>query len=211
MSSKEGLVDFARALRARDVSLLSTGGTAALLRAEGIEVTDVSAVTGFPEIMDGRVKTLHPLIHGALLGRRSIDEAVMQQHGIEPIDLVGVNLYPFSATIAKPGCSFEEAIENIDVGGPAMVRSAAKNHRFVAVVTDPADYGRVLDGLEKSGGALSDELRRELAAKAFGATALYDAAIARWFSGRPGEPFPDFLIVSAERVRKLRYGENPHQ
>ena len=141
VSSKEGLVEFARALRGRGVSLLSTGGTAALLRAEGIEVTDVSAATGFPEIMAGRVKTLHPLIHGALLGRRGIDESVMQQHGIEPIDLVAVNLYPFSATIAKPGCSFEEAIENIDVGGPAMVRAAAKNHDRVTVVVDPLDVG----------------------------------------------------------------------
>ena len=157
VSSKEGLVDFARALRERDVSLLSTGGTAALLRAEGVEVTDVSAVTAFPEIMDGRVKTLHPLIHGALLGRRGIDEPVMQQHGIEPIDLLVVNLYPFSATIARPGCSFEDAIENIDVGGPAMVRAAAKNHDRVTVVVDPRTRRAVcvsaLDNLGKGGSA----------------------------------------------------------
>jgi phosphoribosylaminoimidazolecarboxamide formyltransferase/IMP cyclohydrolase len=214
VSSKEGLVDFARALRARGVSLLSTGGTAALLRTESVEVTDVSAVTGFPEIMDGRIKTLHPLIHGALLGRRGVDEAVMQQHGIEPIDLVAVNLYPFSATIAKPGCHFEDAIENIDVGGSAMVRAAAKNHDRVTVVVDPLDYGTVLAEIDRGNGAVAPETRLRLAAKAYAHTAQYDAAVATWLDGevRGGrQEFPDLLSLQFRKRVDLRYGENPHQ
>ena len=174
----------------------------------------MSAVTGFPEIMDGRVKTLHPLIHGALLGRRGIDEAVMQQHGIEPIDLVAVNLYPFSATIAKPDCSFEEAIENIDVGGPAMVRAAAKNHDRVTVVVDPLDYGTVLAEIDRGNGAVSSETRLRLAAKAYAHTAQYDAAVAAWLDGEvrgSRQEFPELLSLQFRKRMDLRYGENPHQ
>ncbi len=214
VSSKEGLVDFARALRARGVTLLSTGGTAALLRADGIEVGDVTAVTGFPEIMDGRVKTLHPLIHGALLGRRAVDEAVMRQHGIEPIDLLAVNLYPFAATIARRGCSFEEAIENIDVGGPALVRAAAKNHERVTVVVDPLDYGTVLTEMDRGDGTVAAATRLRLAAKAFGHTARYDAAVAAWLDGQvrgAEQEFPELLSLQLRKRMDLRYGENPHQ
>jgi len=214
VSSKEGIVDLARGLRARGVTLLSTGGTAALLRADGIEVSDVSAVTGFPEIMDGRVKTLHPLIHGALLGRSGIDDAVMQRHGIEPIDLLAVNLYPFSATIARPGCTFDEAIENIDVGGPAMVRAAAKNHERVTVIVDPLDYGTVLAEIDRGGGGVSAATRLQLAAKAFGHTAQYDAAVAAWLEGEvrgTSQEFPDLLALQFRKRLDLRYGENPHQ
>jgi len=214
VSNKEGLVEFARGLRERGVTLLSTGGTAALLRADGIEVTDVSTVTGFPEIMDGRVKTLHPTIHGGLLGRQGIDEAVMREHGIEPIDLVAVNLYPFSATIAKPDCSFEDAIENIDIGGPAMVRAAAKNHARVAIVVDPLDYGTVLAEMDRGGGGVSAETRLRLATKAYAHTAQYDAAVAAYLdrTARPsvGE-FPELLSLQFRKRMDLRYGENPHQ
>jgi phosphoribosylaminoimidazolecarboxamide formyltransferase / IMP cyclohydrolase len=214
VSSKEGLVDFARGLRERGVTLLSTGGTAALLRADGVEVDDVSSVTGFPEIMDGRVKTLHPMIHGALLGRRGIDDGVMQQHGIQPIDLVVVNLYPFAATVAKPGCSFEEAIENIDVGGPAMVRAAAKNHDRVTVIVDPLDYGTVLAEIDRGNGAVSADTRLRLAAKAYAHTAQYDAAVAAWLDGEvrgTAPEFPELLSLQFRKRLDLRYGENPHQ
>jgi phosphoribosylaminoimidazolecarboxamide formyltransferase/IMP cyclohydrolase len=214
VSGKEGVVDFARGLRARGVTLLSTGGTATLLRADGIEVSDVTAVTGFPEIMDGRVKTLHPLIHGALLGRRGVDDAVMRLHGIEPIDLLVVNLYPFAATIERPGCSFEEAIQNIDIGGPAMVRAAAKNHDRVTVVVDPLDYGAVLAEIDRGDGAVSAATRLRLAAKAFGQTAQYDAAVAAWLDGqaRGAKPeFPELLSLEFRKRMDLRYGENPHQ
>ena len=214
VSSKEGLLDFARGLRERGISLLSTGGTAVLLRANGIEVTDVSSVTGFPEIMDGRVKTLHPRIHGGLLGRRGTDDAVMAEHGIEAIDLVAVNLYPFAATIAKPGCTFEDAIENIDVGGPAMVRASAKNHDRVTVVVDPLDYGAVLAEIDRGGGSVSAETRLRLAAKAFTHTAQYDAAVASYLgqAARPSAgPFPDLLALQFRKRLDLRYGENPHQ
>ncbi len=214
VSSKEGLLDFARALRERGVAILSTGGTAALLRANGIDVTDVSSVTGFPEIMDGRVKTLHPRIHGGLLGRRGTDDAVMAEHGIEAIDLVVVNLYPFAATIAKPGCTFEDAIENIDVGGPAMVRASAKNHDRVTVVVDPLDYGAVLAEIDKGNGAVSAETRLRLAAKAFAHTAQYDAAVASYLAqaARPSAGgFPDLLALQFRKRLDLRYGENPHQ
>jgi phosphoribosylaminoimidazolecarboxamide formyltransferase/IMP cyclohydrolase len=215
VSNKEGLLDFARALRSRGVTILSTGGTAALLREDGIEVTDVASVTGFPEIMDGRVKTLHPKIHGGLLGRQGVDEAVMAEHGIQPIDLVAVNLYPFAATIARPGCSFEDAIENIDIGGPAMVRASAKNHDRVTIVVDPLDYGTVLAEIDRSGGSVSDSTRRRLATKAFAHTAQYDAAVANYLDraahGSGGSEFPDLLALQYRKRLDLRYGENPHQ
>jgi phosphoribosylaminoimidazolecarboxamide formyltransferase/IMP cyclohydrolase len=214
VSNKDGLVEFAKALHEQGVAILSTGGTATLLEKSGIPVTQVSAHTGFPEIMDGRVKTLHPKIHGGLLGRRGVDEAVMQQHGIEPIDLLVVNLYPFAATIAKPDCTYEEAIENIDIGGPAMVRAAAKNHDRVTVVVDPADYSSVLDEMRKNGGAVSLERRKQLAAKAFAHTASYDAAVASYLGrvtqGAEAE-FPESLSVHFRKRLDLRYGENPHQ
>ena len=214
VSNKEGLLDFARALRERGVAILSTGGTAALLREHGVEVTDVSAVTGFPEIMDGRVKTLHPKIHGGLLGRRGTDDAVMAEHGIEPIDLLAVNLYPFAATVAKPGCTFEDAVENIDIGGPAMVRAAAKNHERLTVVVDPLDYGTVIAELDKGGGGVSQETRLRLATKAFAHTAQYDAAVASYLAraARPSSgEFPDLLALQFRKRLDLRYGENPHQ
>ena len=180
VSNKEGLLEFARALAGRGIAILSTGGTANSLRADGLAVTDVAEVTGFPEIMGGRVKTLHPKIHGGLLGRRGIDDAVMLEHGIEPIDLVVVNLYPFAATVAKPGCTFADAVENIDIGGPAMVRASAKNHDRVAIVVDPLDYGTVLAEMERDSGGVSAETRRRLATKAFAHTAQYDAMVASY-------------------------------
>ena len=199
VSNKEGLLDFARALRSRGVTILSTGGTAALLREDGMEVTDVASVTGFPEIMDGRVKTLHPKIHGGLLGRRGIDDAVMAAHGIEPIDLVAVNLYPFAATVARPGCTIEDAIENIDIGGPAMVRASAKNHDRVTIVVDPLDYGTVLAEIDREGGSVSAETRRRHATKAFAHTAQYDAAVAAYLdrAARPAgsSEFPELLAL----------------
>ncbi|NJD32312.1 MAG: bifunctional phosphoribosylaminoimidazolecarboxamide formyltransferase/IMP cyclohydrolase [Gammaproteobacteria bacterium] len=214
VSNKEGLLEFARALRERGVTILSTGGTAALLRNDGVEVTDVSAVTGFPEIMDGRVKTLHPKIHGGLLGRRGTDDAVMAEHGIEAIDLLAVNLYPFAATIARPGCTFEDAVENIDIGGPAMVRAAAKNHDRVTVVVDPLDYGAVLAEIDRGGGGVSAETRLRLATKAFTHTAQYDATVASYLAraARPSSgEFPDLLALQFRKRLDLRYGENPHQ
>ncbi len=213
VSDKQGLGDFARGLAARGVELLSTGGTAQALRNAGIAVREVSAYTGFPEIMAGRVKTLHPRIHGGLLGRRGIDEAVMAEHGIEPIDLLVVNLYPFAATIARPDCTFDEAVENIDVGGPAMLRAAAKNHADVTVVVDPADYPAVLAELEAAG-STSIDTRGRLAAKAFAHTAGYDAMVAHYLlraQQLPIERFPDHLPLVLDKLRELRYGENPHQ
>jgi phosphoribosylaminoimidazolecarboxamide formyltransferase/IMP cyclohydrolase len=214
VSNKDGLVEFARALHARGIALLSTGGTATLLEGNGIPVTQVSAHTGFPEIMDGRVKTLHPKIHGGLLGRRDLDEAVMQTHGIEPIDLLVVNLYPFAATVAKPDCTYEDAIENIDIGGPAMVRAAAKNHDRVTVVVDPADYASVLEALAQNAGEVSLERRKQLAAKAFAHTASYDSAVASYL-GRVTEgataEYPESLALHFRKRLDLRYGENPHQ
>jgi phosphoribosylaminoimidazolecarboxamide formyltransferase/IMP cyclohydrolase len=187
-----------------------------------VPVTQVSSHTGFPEIMDGRVKTLHPKIHGGLLGRRDVDDAVMRQHGIEPIDLLVVNLYPFAATIAKAGCTYEDAIENIDIGGPAMVRAAAKNHDRVAVIVDPADYPVVLEELSGADGALSEATRKRLAAKAFAHTASYDSAVASYLArvnvaGTPapanndGGEFPQSLGLQFTKRMDLRYGENPHQ
>ena len=212
VSDKTGLIDFARTLAARGVELLSTGGTANALRAAGLVVTDVSAHTGFPEIMDGRVKTLHPKIHGGLLGRRGTDDAVMTQHGILPIDLLVVNLYPFEATVAQPGCSLEDAVENIDIGGPAMVRAAAKNHAHVAVVVDPADYAAIATELATHG-ALGETTCFGLAAKAYAHTADYDRAVSSWLLARqPGAPhFPDTVRLRFSKLQDLRYGENPHQ
>jgi phosphoribosylaminoimidazolecarboxamide formyltransferase/IMP cyclohydrolase len=215
VSNKEGLLEFARALRERGVTLLSTGGTAAMLREDGIEVTDVAEVTGFPEIMDGRVKTLHPRIHGGLLGRRGVDDAVMAEHGIDAIDLVAVNLYPFAATVARPGCTFEDAVENIDIGGPAMVRASAKNHERVTIIVDPLDYGTVLAEIDREGGGVSAQTRRRLATKAFAHTAQYDAAVAAYLdrATRNGaaNALPDLLAMQFRKRLDLRYGENPHQ
>jgi len=218
VSDKTGLLDFARALHARGVHILSTGGTAKLLQKEGIAVTEVSDFTGSPEIMDGRVKTLHPKIHGGVLARRGQDDAVMRQHGIEPIDLIVVNLYPFEATVAKPGCTLEDAIENIDIGGPTMLRAAAKNHAYVTVVVDAADYGRVLAELEQHDG-VCETTRRDLATKVFEHTTAYDGAIANWLGGLRADatseadrdPFPRTLNFQFRKVQEMRYGENPHQ
>jgi len=214
VSDKTGLVEFARALAARKVEILSTGGTASALRDAGIAVIDVGTYTGFPEIMDGRVKTLHPRVHGGLLGRRGVDDAVMEKHNIPRIDLLAVNLYPFAATVAKPDCSYAEAIENIDIGGPAMVRAASKNHESVTVIVDPADYQHVLADLEANDGATSIDTRAELAAKAFAHTAKYDTMVSAYLLGREAnsdESFPDTLPLVFEKVQDLRYGENPHQ
>src|SRR3954470_22601757 len=187
VSDKTGLVDFARALAARKVEILSTGGTAKTLREAGLAVIDVSTYTGFPEIMDGRVKTLHPRVHGGLLGRRGTDDEVMQQHDIPPIDLLAVNLYPFAATVAKPDCTYAEAIENIDIGGPAMVRAASKNHESVTGVVDPADYARVLADLDANAGATSIDTRASLAAKAFAHTAKYDTTVSAYLLNREAQ------------------------
>ncbi len=209
VSDKRGLVEFARALAALGWDLVSTGGTARALAAAGVAVTPVEAVTGFPEMMDGRVKTLHPAVHGGLLARRDVaaDLEALRAHGIVPIDLVAVNLYPFRETVAKPGVSLAEAIENIDIGGPSMLRSAAKNHQAVVVVTDPDDYPRVLEALR--GGAVPPELRRELATKVFRHTAGYDGAIAAFLGA--GEALPPALVLTLERRQALRYGENPQE
>jgi len=214
VSDKTGLIDFARALVARKVEILSTGGTARALTDAGIPVIEVSAYTGFPEIMDGRVKTLHPRVHGGLLGRRGTDDAVMQKHDIPPIDLLAVNLYPFAATVAKPDCTYADAIENIDIGGPAMVRAASKNHESVTVVVDPADYARVIADLEANAGATSIDTRSSLAAKAFAHTAKYDTMVSSYLLGREAssdESFAPTLPLVYEKVQDLRYGENPHQ
>jgi phosphoribosylaminoimidazolecarboxamide formyltransferase / IMP cyclohydrolase len=209
VSDKSGLDRFGRFLSESGVEILSTGGSAQALRAAGVPVKDVSEHTGFPEIMDGRVKTLHPRIHGGILGRRDDHAAAMAEHDIPGIDLVVVNLYPFEATVARGG-SFEDCVENIDIGGPALVRAAAKNHDFVTVVTDAADYEAVMDEMTRLGGT-SPELRRHLAAAAFARTSAYDAAIARWFSQANGEAAPRRLTVAGELRQTLRYGENPHQ
>lgn len=211
VSDKRGLLDFAKALAAHGAELLSTGGTAKALRDAGLPVTDVSDHTGFPEMMDGRVKTLHPKVHGGLLALRDNagHQAAAKAHDIAPIDMVVINLYPFEETVAK-GAPRADIIENIDIGGPSMVRSAAKNHGFVACVTDAADYAALAD--ELAGGGLSLQTRRRLASKAFQATAAYDAAIAGWFAfADQGEMFPAVLPLALRRVSELRYGENPHQ
>ncbi len=212
VSDKAGVLELARALARHSIEILSTGGTAKLLAESGVRVQEVSRVTGFPEIMDGRVKTLHPKIHGGLLGRRGVDDAVMQEQQIEPIDLLVVNLYPFAQTIARPGCTYEEAVENIDIGGPAMLRAGAKNHAFVAVVVDPADYTNLLTALD--GGGTTLELRSRLAAKAFAHTARYDTLVAGYLAAAhqtEPERFPATLPLLFEKVQDLRYGENPHQ
>jgi len=209
---KTGLVAFAQVLAQRGVALISTGGTAKALRDAGLAVTDVSQVTGFPEMMDGRVKTLHPKIHGGLLALRDAATHVeaMRQHAIEPIDLVVVSLYPFEATVAKVGVTREEAIEQIDIGGPAMIRSAAKNHRSVGVVTDPAQYEGVLADLAQHDGRLSQVLRERLALAAYARTSAYDAAISSWLALQAGEALPP-VLGTAKKALTLRYGENPHQ
>jgi phosphoribosylaminoimidazolecarboxamide formyltransferase/IMP cyclohydrolase len=212
VSDKTGLVEFGTALAAQGVAILSTGGSAKALREAGIEVIEVSDHTGFPEIMDGRVKTLQPAIHGGILARRT-DKGhaeAMSRHKIAPIDLVVVNLYPFEETVARDA-DFATCVENIDIGGPALIRASAKNHDFVTVVVDPADYKSVLDELTAHTGATSLKLRRTLAAKAYARTAAYDSAIANWFARQQGETFPERLTVASERVQILRYGENPHQ
>ncbi|MBK7642468.1 MAG: bifunctional phosphoribosylaminoimidazolecarboxamide formyltransferase/IMP cyclohydrolase [Planctomycetes bacterium] len=219
VSDKSGIEAFAGALAQMGVELLSTGGTFAALRKAGIAVREVSDYTGFPEMMDGRVKTLHPKVHGGILALRDDAKhaAAMRAHQIAPIDLVVVNLYPFEATVQKSGITREEAIEQIDIGGPSMVRSAAKNHLYVGIVTDPADYGRVLEELQRNSGVLGLDLKRELAAKAFGLTARYDAAIARWMfeaekrDGKTQSAYPPSFSLAGVKVDELRYGENPHQ
>jgi phosphoribosylaminoimidazolecarboxamide formyltransferase/IMP cyclohydrolase len=212
VSDKTGLVDFARALAGQGVELISTGGTRKALSDAGLKVIDVSDVTGFPEMMDGRVKTLHPLVHGGLLAIRANKEhaAAMAAHGIRPIDLLVVNLYPFEATVAK-GADFGTCIENIDIGGPAMIRGAAKNHADVAVIVDPEDYDRLLKELSANGGATTSVLRQQLAAKAYARTAAYDAAISNWFAERLADPAPAWRAVGGKLIEALRYGENPHQ
>ncbi|MFC0711940.1 bifunctional phosphoribosylaminoimidazolecarboxamide formyltransferase/IMP cyclohydrolase [Azorhizophilus paspali] len=219
VSDKTGVVDFARELAALGVEILSTGGTFKLLREHGVDAVEVADYTGFPEMMDGRVKTLHPKIHGGILGRRDLDAAVMAEHGIQPIDLVAVNLYPFAATVAKPGCSLAEAIENIDIGGPTMVRSAAKNHKDVAIVVNAADYASVLESLKNGG--LTYAQRFDLALRAFEHTAAYDGMIANYLGtieqgaetltteGRAA--FPRTFNSQFIKAQDMRYGENPHQ
>ncbi len=211
VSDKSGVEDFARRLAAVGVELVSTGGTAASLKKSGLVVRDVSDVTGFPEMMDGRVKTLHPKVHGGLLALRDDRQhaEAMRTHGIEPIDLLVVNLYPFEQTVAK-GADYEAAVENIDIGGPAMIRAAAKNHAFVGVIVDPQDYEAVASEIEATGG-LSLAARKRLAATAFARTAAYDAAIAGWFAKEIGDLFPRRASFAGERLQVLRYGENPHQ
>jgi len=213
VSDKEGVVELARGLAELDVEIVSTGGTARELSGAGIQVRAIEDFTGFPEIMDGRVKTLHPRLYAGLLARRDEQShlAAAAGQGIEQVDLVCVNLYPFEETVARAGVTPEEAIENIDIGGPTMIRAAAKNSDFAAVLVDPGDYTRVLDELRESDGRLSVATRRALAAKAFATTARYDAAISRWFAARVHEGFPPSWNDSYEKVMDLRYGENPHQ
>ena len=212
VSDKTGLAELGKFLAARGVEILSTGGSAKALREAGVKVVEVSDYTGFPEMMDGRVKTLQPKIHGGILARRDAPGHLeaMQTHGIQPIDLVVINLYPFEATVAK-GAGFEECVENIDIGGPALIRAAAKNHDFVAVVTDPADYAALMDEMKANDGAVSLDLRKRLAAAAYARTGAYDAAISQWFARRNGEEFPPRLVLAGVRRQALRYGENPHQ
>ncbi len=213
VSDKTGVVDFAKGLVKMGVQIISTGGTAKELSNAGINVIGIESVTGFPEMMNGRVKTLHPKIHGGLLSLRDNAEhlASMKEHGIEPIDLVCVNLYPFEATIAKQGCTLEEAIENIDIGGPSMLRSAAKNHKFVTVVTSPDQYPRVLEQMEQNGGAVTDSLRSDLARIAFGVTAAYDSAISLYLNKNASIEYPERISIVVKKHSSLRYGENPHQ
>lgn len=213
VSDKSGIVDFCRALHDLGIELISSGGTARLLAEHGLAAIEVSDYTGFPEMMDGRLKTLHPRIHGGILGRRGIDDAVMAQHAIPPIDLVVVNLYPFEETIARPDCDLPTAIENIDIGGPALLRAAAKNHASVGVVVDPGDYGSVLDELRGNQRMLSEATRFSLAAKTFRHTSWYDGAVADYLSARipDGQSLPSRLLLRFRQQQVMRYGENPHQ
>ena len=212
VSDKTGLIDFARALAGHGVELISTGGTARAIAEAGLPVRDISELTGFPEMMDGRVKTLHPKVHGGLLAIRDNAQhaGAMRAHGIAPIDLLVVNLYPFESTVAK-GADYDDCIENIDIGGPAMIRAAAKNHADVAVVVEAADYARVLEEMKQHGGATTLELRKQLAAKAYARTAAYDAAISNWFADTLHDAAPDFRAIGGRLAEALRYGENPHQ
>jgi phosphoribosylaminoimidazolecarboxamide formyltransferase/IMP cyclohydrolase len=212
VSDKTGLVPFAKALAARGIELVSTGGTAKALAEAGLAVLEVATLTGFPELLDGRVKTLHPAIHGGLLARRgeSAHMAALHQHGIRPIDLLVVNLYPFAATVAR-GASYDDCVENIDIGGPALIRAAAKNHADVMVVSEPCDYGDVLEELARGNGATTLALRRRLAGLAYARTAAYDAAIAHWFAAQQHVMFPPVLALAGKLKQTLRYGENPHQ
>ena len=210
VSDKRGLIPFAEGLKSLGVEILSTGGTCRELQNAGIDAIEVSAKTGFPEIMGGRVKTLHPVIHGGLLGRRGTDDDVMTEHGIEPIDILAVNLYPFEQTVSREDATLEEAVENIDIGGPAMIRAASKNHRDVTVVVDPDDYNNVLDAL--GAGEVDEPYRRALAAKAYAHTASYDTAITRYLATTMGETgFSERWLYSGRKADNLRYGENPHQ
>ncbi|MEQ4680285.1 bifunctional phosphoribosylaminoimidazolecarboxamide formyltransferase/IMP cyclohydrolase [Providencia rettgeri] len=221
VSDKTGVVEFAKALSQRGVELLSTGGTAKLLAESGLNVTEVSDYTGFPEMMDGRVKTLHPKVHGGILGRRGTDDAIMQQHDIAPIDMVVVNLYPFAQTVAKPNCTLEEAVENIDIGGPTMVRSAAKNHKDVAIVVNSNDYQTIIDEMDNHENSLNWSTRFDLAIKAFEHTAAYDSMIANYFgelvapyygdTTQPSGRFPRTLNLNFIKKQDMRYGENSHQ
>lgn len=222
VSDKTGIVEFAQALASKGVELLSTGGTASLLADKGLQVTEVSDYTGFPEMMDGRVKTLHPKVHGGILGRREKDEQIMQQHGIAPIDMVIVNLYPFAETVAKDGCTLEDAIENIDIGGPTMVRSAAKNNKDVAIVVNASDYTRIIAEMENNANSLTQETRFDLAIAAFEHTAAYDGMIANYFGtmvpsygedkeGDAESQFPRTFNMQFEKKQDMRYGENAHQ
>ena len=212
VSDKSGIVEFARALSGYGIELISTGGTRKTLSDAGLAVREVSELTGYPEMMDGRVKTLHPAVHGGLLAIRGnpAHAEAMRTHHIHPIDLLVVNLYPFEQTVAR-GASFDDCIENIDIGGPAMIRAAAKNHADVAVVVEPGDYALVLDEFARHGGMTTLALRRRLAAKAYARTAAYDAAIANWFAGELGEVAPDYRAFGGRLIEPLRYGENPHQ
>jgi len=212
VSDKNGLIDFARQLSCYGIDLVSTGGTAKALHEAGLKVTDVSSLTGFPEMMDGRVKTLHPKVHGGLLGIRDNKEhaGAMETHGIKPIDLLVVNVYPFEETVAK-AAAFDECIENIDIGGPAMIRAAAKNHADVTVVVEPTDYAKVLGELAQHSGMTTLELRQQLAAKAYARTAAYDAAISNWFADTLHNDAPDYRAFGGRLIQELRYGENPHQ
>jgi phosphoribosylaminoimidazolecarboxamide formyltransferase / IMP cyclohydrolase len=220
VSDKAGIIEFARALSALGVNILSTGGTANLLAENGIKVTEVADYTGFPEMLDGRVKTLHPKIHGGILARRDLPEhaAAIQQHGIPVIDMVVVNLYPFQQTVAQDNCSLDDAIENVDIGGPAMLRSAAKNHKDVIVICDPADYTAVIDELESNKGELSYDSKFQLATKVYAHTAQYDGAIANYLSSLGADKqhatrnmYPQTMNLAFEKVQDMRYGENPHQ
>ena len=212
VSDKTGLIDLATALHQRGVELLSTGGTAKAIRDAGLPVKDVSDVTGFPEMMDGRVKTLHPKVHGGLLALRDNDDhvAAMDEHGIGAIDLLAVNLYPFEATVAK-GADYDDCIENIDIGGPAMIRAAAKNHGFVNVVVDVEDYQTLLDELDANDGATSLKFRQNLAQIAYARTAAYDAAVSTWMAAAIGQETPRRRAFAGTLAQGLRYGENPHQ